>query len=97
MARRTIATPLRHFSNPQNKYKQILWTLAQSGSESVKKGRTRSQAKLIWGIVDSEAFREVIWGWVSLEREGMWGLGIYITKLDSESVSLTTWMEVTLI
>lgn len=38
-------------------------------------------------IVDSKAFREVIWGYVSLEKEGIWVLGIYITKLEVESIS----------
>ena len=64
----TVAFPLRYFSNPWNKYKQILWALAHSSSESVRRGRTRSQAKLIWGIVDSKAFREVMWEHVSLEE-----------------------------
>lgn len=69
MARRMpVAFLLRHFSYPQNKYKQILWALAHSSSKSVKRGGTRNQAKLIWGIVDSKTFREVIWEHVSLEE-----------------------------
>lgn len=72
----TVATPLRHFSDPTNEYKQVFcehW--AQVSGKSVRRGMTRSQAKLIWVLVDSEAFREVTWGYVSLEKRRHMGSG----------------------
>lgn len=77
----TIATPLRHFSDPTNEYKHVFcehW--AQVSGKSVR-GRTRSQAKLIWVLVDSEAFRDVTWGYVRLEKKTAYGFRESITKM----------------
>lgn len=85
----TVATLPRHFSDPTKQVQinspQVLGSEWQQVSQG---GKIRSQAKLIWVIVDCETFRgEVIWGYVSLEKEGVWILGLYITKLESESIS----------
>lgn len=85
----TVVTPLRHFSDPTNGYKRVFcehW--AQVSGKSVR-GRTRSQAKLIWVLVDSEAFREVTWGYVRLEKRRHMGSGNPSQSWGAESISST--------